>query len=144
MPLKDGITDGPYLELFRELVGAAVSRYNPSAIVMQCGAGSLAGDRVGTFNLTHVAHCVYCAVLLKPASQPANQPLLPRTPACLPGLLDHMLPALAAACTCHNSCGEGALFTCGVNSGGAVEFVCEKEVPLLLLGGGGYAHGLYR
>jgi hypothetical protein len=36
------------------------------------------------------------------------------------------------------------LFTCGVNSGGAVEFVCEKEVPLLLLGGGGYAHGLYR
>ena len=56
MPLKDGITDDQYLQLFREVVGAAAARFQPSAIVMQCGAGSLAGDRIGSFNLTHAAH----------------------------------------------------------------------------------------
>jgi histone deacetylase 1/2 len=77
VPLQDGIKDEPYLALFKDVVGAAAERFNPSVIVMQCGANSLAGDRVGSFNLTHVAHC------------------------------------------------------------GAVEFVCNLETPLLLLGGGG-------
>lgn len=57
LPLKDGIRDAPYLSLFEGVVGAAARRFNPSVIVMQCGANSLAGDRIGSFNLTHVGHC---------------------------------------------------------------------------------------
>ena len=57
VPLKDGIRDEPFLELFTAVVGASVKRFSPDAIVMQCGAGSLAGDRIGSFNLTHVGHC---------------------------------------------------------------------------------------
>ena len=57
VPLKDGIRDDPFLELFTEVIDSSVKNFNPDAIVMQCGAGSLAGDRVGSFNLTHVGHC---------------------------------------------------------------------------------------
>ena len=57
VPLKDGIQDDPFLELFTSIVDAAVKRFRPNAVVMQCGGGSLAGDRVGSFNLTHVGHC---------------------------------------------------------------------------------------
>ena len=59
MPLKDGIQDDPFLDLFTSIVNLAVQRFSPDAVVMQCGAGSLAGDRVGSFNLTHVGHCTW-------------------------------------------------------------------------------------
>lgn len=66
VPLKDGIRDEPFLELFTAVVGASVKRFSPDAIVMQCGAGSLAGDRIGSFNLTHVGHCAFPAAAPPP------------------------------------------------------------------------------
>jgi histone deacetylase HOS2 len=56
VPLEDGIEDDEYVWLFREIVGPAVDAYRPSAIVLQCGADSLAGDRLGRFNLNIPAH----------------------------------------------------------------------------------------
>lgn len=57
MPLKDGIQDDPFLDIFTSIVDLAVQRFSPDAVVMQCGGGSLGGDRIGSFNLTHVGHC---------------------------------------------------------------------------------------
>lgn len=60
VPLKNGIDDESYDNLFDYIVEHIVSWYSPNAVVLQCGADSLAGDRLGCFNLSiegH-AHCV--------------------------------------------------------------------------------------
>lgn len=107
VPLKDGIRDEPFLELFTAVVGASVKRFSPDAIVMQCGAGSLAGDRIGSFNLTHVGHCAL------PAAPP------PPPHVAVPPLVSRRIAGGHAS------------------AGGAVEYVCDLELPTLLLGGGG-------
>ncbi|MCJ1281034.1 histone deacetylase [Xylographa opegraphella] len=56
VPLHDGIEDDQYTRLFADIVGPAVATYNPTAIVLQCGADSLGGDRLGCFNLGIKAH----------------------------------------------------------------------------------------
>ena len=56
VPLHDGIEDEQYINLFKDTVGPCVERYNPTAIVIQCGADSLGGDRLGCFNLNIQAH----------------------------------------------------------------------------------------
>ncbi|MCJ1479938.1 histone deacetylase [Schaereria dolodes] len=56
VPLHDGIEDDQYIRLFRDIVGPCVQTYNPTAIVLQCGADSLGGDRLGCFNLNIRAH----------------------------------------------------------------------------------------
>lgn len=56
VPLMDGIDDESYTRLFKDIVGPCVDHYNPSAIVLQCGADSLGGDRLGFFNLNIRAH----------------------------------------------------------------------------------------
>ncbi|EIJ88507.1 histone deacetylase 1/2 [Nematocida parisii] len=78
IPLNSGIDDNTYLSIFKPVVGAAVEKFRPNVIVLQCGADSLAGDRLGCFNLTHKGH------------------------------------------------------------GGCVEFVKSLNIPILVLGGGGY------
>lgn len=55
-PLKDGIDDEQYIWLFKKLAGEAVAKFQPTAIVLQCGADSLGGDRLGKFNLNIRAH----------------------------------------------------------------------------------------
>ncbi|KAJ7603636.1 histone deacetylase RPD3 [Mycena polygramma] len=60
VPLKDGITDEAYKSVFEPVISKILEVYRPSAVVLQCGADSLAGDKLGCFNLTmhgH-AHCV--------------------------------------------------------------------------------------
>lgn len=44
-PLKDGIDDLSYKAVFEPVIAKAVEYYLPEAIVLQCGAGSLSGDR---------------------------------------------------------------------------------------------------
>ncbi|GIX86252.1 histone deacetylase 1 [Caerostris extrusa] len=78
-PLRDGIDDESYEQgIFQPLISKVMEMYQPSAIVLQCGADSLSGDRLGCFNLTLKGH------------------------------------------------------------GKCVEFVKKYNLPLLLLGGGGY------
>lgn len=56
VPLHNGIEDMDYVELYKAIVGPCVAHYNPTAIVLQCGADSLGGDRLGCFNLNIKAH----------------------------------------------------------------------------------------
>ncbi|KAJ6967087.1 hypothetical protein NC652_004598 [Populus alba x Populus x berolinensis] len=52
VPLKDGIDDTSFTRLFKTIISKVVETYQPGAIVLQCGADSLAGDRLGCFNLS--------------------------------------------------------------------------------------------
>ncbi|KAJ8606567.1 hypothetical protein MRB53_040867 [Persea americana] len=56
VPLHDGIDDDAYVALFRGVATRCVDAFRPSAIVLQCGADSLGGDRLGRFNLNIAAH----------------------------------------------------------------------------------------
>ncbi|KAF2496922.1 histone deacetylase 3 [Lophium mytilinum] len=56
IPLEDGIDDEQYKWLFKTVTGAVILKYQPTAIVLQCGADSLGGDRLGRFNLNIKAH----------------------------------------------------------------------------------------
>jgi histone deacetylase 1/2 len=56
-PLQAGITDEIYLEqLFIPVFDKIMEVFQPGAIVLQCGADSLAQDRLGCFNLTTKGH----------------------------------------------------------------------------------------
>jgi histone deacetylase 1/2 len=55
-PLRDGIDDEVYETIFQPVMSKVMDLYQPSAIVLQCGADSLTGDRLGCFNLTLKGH----------------------------------------------------------------------------------------
>eukprot|EP00823_Brevimastigomonas_motovehiculus_P006427 TRINITY_DN5316_c0_g1_i1.p1 TRINITY_DN5316_c0_g1~~TRINITY_DN5316_c0_g1_i1.p1 ORF type:complete len:518 (+),score=143.97 TRINITY_DN5316_c0_g1_i1:58-1611(+) len=55
-PLTDGIDDKTYASIFKPVMTKVVETFRPSAIVMQCGADSLVGDRLGYFNITVKGH----------------------------------------------------------------------------------------
>jgi acetoin utilization deacetylase AcuC-like enzyme len=55
-PLRDGIDDSTYESIFAPVMGKVMESYRPNAIVLQCGADSLTGDRLGCFNLTVQGH----------------------------------------------------------------------------------------
>jgi histone deacetylase 1/2 len=55
-PLQSGMCDQTYRDLFRPILEKIMQIYQPGAIVLQCGADSIAGDRLGPFNLTLRGH----------------------------------------------------------------------------------------
>ncbi|KAJ3360477.1 histone deacetylase [Allomyces javanicus] len=55
-PLRDGIDDATYQSVFEPVIQSVVDWYRPEVIVLQCGADSLAGDRLGRFNLSMQGH----------------------------------------------------------------------------------------
>lgn len=58
-PLQNGITDETYFEnLFKPVFGKIMEVFQPGAVVLQCGADSLTGDRLGCFNLTLKGHAM--------------------------------------------------------------------------------------
>ncbi|OLL23523.1 Histone deacetylase phd1 [Neolecta irregularis DAH-3] len=56
IPLKDGIDDQSYVQLFKSILEPCINSYRPTAVVLQCGADSLGCDRLGCFNLSIKAH----------------------------------------------------------------------------------------
>lgn len=56
IPLKENIEDNSYASVFKPVIDRVIQCYQPSAIVLQCGADSLAGDRLGCFNLSIKGH----------------------------------------------------------------------------------------
>jgi histone deacetylase 1/2 len=56
VPLKDGITDESFKSVFEPVISKINEVFQPSAIVLQCGADSLAGDKLGCFNITMHGH----------------------------------------------------------------------------------------
>ncbi|KDN38039.1 hypothetical protein K437DRAFT_276391 [Tilletiaria anomala UBC 951] len=55
-PLRDGITDETYKNVFEPVIQRIMETYQPSAVVLQCGSDSLAGDKIGSFNLSMRGH----------------------------------------------------------------------------------------
>uniref|UniRef100_A0A0G4HFI9 histone deacetylase n=1 Tax=Chromera velia CCMP2878 TaxID=1169474 RepID=A0A0G4HFI9_9ALVE len=56
VPLKDGVDDNMFVGLFKNIMERVMERFRPGAVVLQCGADSLTGDRLGVFNLTLKGH----------------------------------------------------------------------------------------
>lgn len=56
VPIPSGIDDRQYKMLFEGVTGRVLQAYNPKAIVLQCGADSLGGDRLGQFNINIRQH----------------------------------------------------------------------------------------
>ncbi|CAL8465591.1 g5127 [Coccomyxa elongata] len=56
VPLKDGMTDAAYEMLFKPVMRRVMDVYQPEVIVFQSGADSLAGDKLGAFNLSMKGH----------------------------------------------------------------------------------------
>lgn len=56
VPLKEGIDDMSYETVFKPVMEKVIDMYRPTAVVLQCGADSLTGDRLGCFNLTLRGH----------------------------------------------------------------------------------------
>jgi histone deacetylase 1/2 len=56
VPLQEGMDDSSYGTVFKPVIDKVMETYRPTAIVLQCGADSLTGDRLGCFNLTLHGH----------------------------------------------------------------------------------------
>ncbi|EJD50035.1 hypothetical protein AURDEDRAFT_161056 [Auricularia subglabra TFB-10046 SS5] len=56
VPLQDGVSDASFAQAFEPIVTRICEWYRPGAIVLQCGADSLAGDRLGCLNLSMEGH----------------------------------------------------------------------------------------
>nr|CAD7454043.1 unnamed protein product [Timema tahoe] len=52
IPLRDGMDDESYESIFVPIISKVMETFQPGAVVLQCGADSLTGDRLGCFNLT--------------------------------------------------------------------------------------------
>ncbi|KAL1509325.1 hypothetical protein ABEB36_004087 [Hypothenemus hampei] len=52
VPLKDGIKNQNYIEVFNSIFPLVISKFKPDVLIVQCGADGLNGDSVGECNLT--------------------------------------------------------------------------------------------
>ncbi|EDV23400.1 uncharacterized protein TRIADDRAFT_64072 [Trichoplax adhaerens] len=68
-PLRDGVDDECYDQIFSPVISKVMEMYQPSVIVLQCGADSLAGDRLGCFNLSLKGHSA-CVEFMKKFNLP--------------------------------------------------------------------------
>ena len=55
-PLHDGMDDESMKNVFRPIISKIMEKFQPGAVVLQCGADSLSGDRLGCFNLSIRGH----------------------------------------------------------------------------------------
>jgi len=55
-PLKEGMDDESYCGVSKPVVAKAMEVFAPTAVVLQCGANTLSGDRFGCFNLSVKGH----------------------------------------------------------------------------------------
>ena len=56
VPLREGVDDATFHRLFKPIMSKVMSVFQPGAVVLQCGADSLGGDRLGCFNLSLDGH----------------------------------------------------------------------------------------
>ncbi|KAF9036492.1 histone deacetylase complex catalytic component RPD3 [Hymenopellis radicata] len=68
-PLRDGISDESYKSVFEPVIRQVMDSYDPSAIVLQCGTDSLAGDKLGNLNLSMRGHA-NCVKFIKSFNKP--------------------------------------------------------------------------
>mmetsp|Transcript_5354 Transcript_5354/g.15737 ORF Transcript_5354/g.15737 Transcript_5354/m.15737 type:complete len:454 (-) Transcript_5354:95-1456(-) len=68
-PLREGMDDHAYNQIFKPVIQKVMDIFDPGAIVLQCGADSLTGDRLGCFNLTLNGHSE-CVKFVKSFGKP--------------------------------------------------------------------------
>jgi len=68
-PLRDGMDDESYKSVFEPVIEHIMNWYRPDAVVLQCGADSLTGDRLGCFNLSLRGHA-NCVSFVKSFGKP--------------------------------------------------------------------------
>lgn len=56
IPFDAGLTDGQFWSVFQPVMQKVMDAYQPGAVVLQCGADSLGGDKLGDFNLSIKQH----------------------------------------------------------------------------------------
>jgi acetoin utilization deacetylase AcuC-like enzyme len=56
VPLNKSIDDASYAYIFKAVMTQVMDSFRPSVVVLQCGADSLASDRLGCFNLSIKGH----------------------------------------------------------------------------------------
>lgn len=64
VPFRDGIEDTTFGVMFSTTIQYIMDWYRPGAVVLQCGADSLAGDKLGCFNLSMQGHAA-CVRIMK-------------------------------------------------------------------------------
>ena len=64
IPLKPGISDDSFYELFKDVMAGVMGKFRPHALVMQLGADSLCHDKLGQFNLSIKGHARCLAYML--------------------------------------------------------------------------------
>jgi len=69
VPLHDGMDDHNFVDIFNTTMQKVMEMYQPGAIILQCGADSLAADRLGCFNLTLEGHAS-CVAFMKSFNVP--------------------------------------------------------------------------
>ncbi|KAJ7582480.1 histone deacetylase RPD3 [Mycena floridula] len=69
IPLQDGISDESFKSIFEPVMSKILDVFRPSVVVLQCGADSLAGDRICGFNLSMQGHA-YCVQFLRDKNIP--------------------------------------------------------------------------
>lgn len=57
VPLHENIDDSSYLDIFKHVISNIMTSYRPAAIVLQCGADSLASDRLYFASLLNLRGC---------------------------------------------------------------------------------------
>ncbi|GBG32289.1 Histone deacetylase [Hondaea fermentalgiana] len=56
VPLDEGMDDITFVSIFRPVIAKIFERFQPEAVLLQCGSDSLSGDRLGCFNLSLRGH----------------------------------------------------------------------------------------
>ncbi len=56
VPLSEGIDDEAYSTIFQPVIDGIMTHFKPNVVVVQCGADSISGDRLGCFNLSVKGH----------------------------------------------------------------------------------------
>lgn len=56
VPLKQGIDNTSYTNLFRRIMQRTMDSFRPDVVVIQCGADSLSRDKLGGLNLSIRGH----------------------------------------------------------------------------------------
>ena len=68
-PLKDGLDDRSFEFCFKPVIQKIMEVFDPGAVVLQCGADSLAGDRLGLFDVSIKGHAS-CVQFVKTFNKP--------------------------------------------------------------------------
>ena len=56
VPMLEGTSDSDFMFMFKPILARVMEVFDPGAIVLQCGADGLVGDRIGCFNMTVEGH----------------------------------------------------------------------------------------